>query len=68
MTLFNSTAITMLVKNMPKHTAQWMGEILAPVWVTLTSSAELYVRSHINDLEDQEDPADSDGNAPRGAL
>ncbi|XP_043224474.1 importin-9-like isoform X2 [Amphibalanus amphitrite] len=53
--------IRMLVKNMPKHTVQWMGEILTPVWNTLTSSAELYVRSHINDLEQQNDPTDSDG-------
>ncbi|XP_037091260.1 importin-9-like [Pollicipes pollicipes] len=53
--------ITMLVKNMPKHTVQWMGEILAPVWSTLTSSAVLYVRSHINDLEEHNDPTDSDG-------
>ena len=56
-----SSAIRMLVKNMPKHTVQWMGEILTPVWNTLTSSAELYVRSHINDLEQQNDPSDSDG-------
>ena len=61
-----SAAIRMLVKQMPKHTAQWLGEILAPVWNTLTSSAELYVRSHINDLEQHNDPSDSDGTRAAG--
>ena len=60
----SSAAIRMLVKSMPKHTVQWMGEILTPVWNTLTSSAELYVRSHINDQEMHNDPTDSDGKSP----
>lgn len=54
-------SLTMLVTRVPKHTALWLPDILPPVWDTLTSSAQLYVRSYVNDLEDHDDPYDSDG-------
>ena len=57
-------ALTVLVKNVPKIMAPWLTQILPPVWSTLTSSADLYVRDVVNagdDSADQEEIVDSDG-------
>ena len=57
-------ALTVLVKNVPKIMAPWLAQVLPPVWSTLTSSADLYVREVVNagdDSGDQEEIVDSDG-------
>ena len=57
-------ALTVLVKNVPKIMSPWLGQVLPPVWATLTSSADTYVRDVVNagDLdEEQEEVVDSDG-------
>ena len=41
--------------------AQWLPEILPTVWNIFIQSADLYVRTVVNDLEDADDPVDSDG-------
>ncbi|KAK2163574.1 hypothetical protein LSH36_77g04009 [Paralvinella palmiformis] len=54
-------AITTLVKSFPAQMNQWMPQILAPVWHTLTTSADVYVKTLVNDTEEADDPVDSDG-------
>lgn len=54
-------ALTVLVKNVPKQMAAWLPQILPPVWSTLTSSAEKYVKEVVNEGGDDEDVVDSDG-------
>ena len=53
-----------MVKNVPKAMSPWLGEVLPPVWGTLTSSATKYVSEVVN-LGDGDDEAeelvDSDG-------
>ncbi len=50
------------MKNVPKAMAPWLGEVLPPVWGTLTSSASKYVREVVNQTgEDEEEIVDSDG-------
>ena len=39
----------------------WLPQILPPVWSTLTTSAEKYVREVVNEGGDEEDVVDSDG-------
>ena len=56
----------MLVKNVPKAMSPWLGEVLPPVWGTLTSSAAKYVSEVVNlgDGDDDnaaEEVVDSDG-------
>ena len=41
--------------------SQFLQQILPPVWATLTQSAEVYVKTVINNTEDADDPVDSDG-------
>ena len=59
--LFFSQAITSLVKGFPAAMAQFLQQILPPVWATLTQSAEVYVKTVINNTEEADDPVDSDG-------
>merc|ERR1719206_65565 len=54
-------ALTVLVKNVPKQMAVWLPQILPPVWATLTTSAEKYVREVVNEGGEEEDVVDSDG-------
>jgi len=54
-------ALTVLVKNVPKQMSQWMPQILPPVWSTLTSSAEKYVREVVNEGGAEDECVDSDG-------
>ena len=54
-------ALTVLVKNVPKQMAGWLPQILPPVWATLTTSAEKYVREVVNEGGEEEDVVDSDG-------
>jgi len=54
-------ALTVLIKNVPKQLAQWMPQILPPVWSTLTSSAERYVREVVNEGGSEDECVDSDG-------
>ena len=54
-------ALTVLVKNVPKQMACWLPQILPPVWATLTTSAEKYVREVVNEGGEEEDVVDSDG-------
>ena len=56
----------MLVKNVPKAMSPWLGEVLPPVWGTLTSSAAKYVSEVVNlgdgdDDNKAEEVVDSDG-------
>ena len=56
----------MLVKNVPKAMSPWLGEVLPPVWGTLTSSATKYVGDVVNPGDGDDDGAaeevvDSDG-------
>ncbi|XP_013378770.1 importin-9 isoform X2 [Lingula anatina] len=53
--------ITTLVKAFPKNMSPWLHQILPPVWNTLTHSADIYVRTVVNDTEDAVNPVDSDG-------
>jgi len=54
-------ALTVLVKNVPKQMAVWLPQILPPVWATLTTSAQKYVREVVNEGGEEEDVVDSDG-------
>ena len=57
-------ALTILVKNVPKIMSPWLSQVLPPVWATLTSSADTYVREVVNagDADDDhEEVVDSDG-------
>ncbi|BFZ10398.1 hypothetical protein BsWGS_13436 [Bradybaena similaris] len=54
-------ALTTLIKGFPKTMAQWLPDILPSIWSIFTQSADLYVRTVVNNLEDANDPVDSDG-------
>ncbi|KAK3762793.1 hypothetical protein RRG08_040490 [Elysia crispata] len=54
-------ALTTLIKGFPKTMAQWLPEILPSIWNIFTQSAEIYVKTVVNNLEDADDPVDSDG-------
>ena len=55
------SALTVLVKNVPKAMSSWISQILPPVWSTLTSSADKYVKEVVNDSGDEDEVVDSDG-------
>ena len=61
-------ALTVLVKNVPKQMAVWLPQILPPVWATLTTSAEKYVREVVNEGGEEEDVVDSDGEVPNARM
>jgi len=42
-------ALTILVRNVPKQMGPWLPQILPPVWATLTSSADKYIREVVNE-------------------
>ncbi|XP_005100562.2 importin-9 isoform X2 [Aplysia californica] len=54
-------ALTTLIKGFPKTMAPSLPEILPSVWSIFTQSADLYVRTVVNNVEDADDPVDSDG-------
>ncbi|KAF8793185.1 Importin-9 like protein [Argiope bruennichi] len=54
-------ALQVLVKYFPKQMGQWLPHILAPVWNSLTSSANTYVQTVVNVSEEADNPVDSDG-------
>ena len=54
-------ALTVLVKNVPKQMAVWLPQILPPVWSTLTTSADKYVKEVVNENGDDDEIVDSDG-------
>ncbi|KFM58485.1 Importin-9, partial [Stegodyphus mimosarum] len=54
-------ALKILIQYFPKQMMQWLPHILAPVWNSLTESANIYVRTVVNDSEDADNPVDSDG-------
>ncbi|CAL1541790.1 unnamed protein product [Lymnaea stagnalis] len=54
-------ALTTLIKGFPKTMSEWLPEILPSIWTIFTQSAEIYVRTVVNNLEDADDPVDSDG-------
>ncbi|XP_052781923.1 importin-9-like [Mya arenaria] len=54
-------ALTSLVKSFPKMMSQWIGQILQPVWSIFTHSSDFYVKTVVNNVEEAEDPVDSDG-------
>jgi hypothetical protein len=54
-------ALTVLVKNVPKQMSTWLPQILPPVWSTLTTSAEKYVKDVVNESGEEEEIVDSDG-------
>lgn len=39
----------------------YLGEILGPVWATLTDTAAVYVKTQVNNSEDVDTDVDSDG-------
>ena len=41
--------------------SSWISQILPPVWSTLTSSADKYVKDVVNDSGDEDEVVDSDG-------
>ncbi|KAL4226818.1 Importin 9 [Mactra antiquata] len=54
-------AITTLIKSFPKMMSQWIGQILQPIWSIFTQSSDFYVRTVVNNMEEADDPVDSDG-------
>ena len=50
-----------MVKNVPKTMSSWISQILPPVWSTMTSSADKYVKDVVNDSGDEDEIVDSDG-------
>ncbi|XP_071477109.1 importin-9-like [Diadema antillarum] len=54
-------ALTVIVKCFPSQIAKAMPAVLQATWKTLTDSADIYVRTVINDTEEADDPVDSDG-------
>ncbi|GBL76601.1 Importin-9 [Araneus ventricosus] len=54
-------ALQVLVKYFPRQMGQWLPHILAPVWNSLTSSANTYVQAVVNVSEEADNPVDSDG-------
>ncbi|KAK6177118.1 hypothetical protein SNE40_015285 [Patella caerulea] len=54
-------AITTLVKSFPKTMSQWLPQMLPTVWTIFTQSAEFYVRTVVNKLEDLDEVVDSEG-------
>ncbi|CAH1784945.1 unnamed protein product [Owenia fusiformis] len=54
-------ALTTLVKGFPGTMMQWMQQILAPIWNILTQSVDIYQRTVVNDVDDVDNPVDSDG-------
>ncbi|GFY70331.1 importin-9 [Trichonephila inaurata madagascariensis] len=56
-------ALQILVRYFPKQMTQWLPHILAPVWNSLTTSVNTYVRTVVNAFEEEDNPVDSDGEA-----
>ncbi|ESO88896.1 hypothetical protein LOTGIDRAFT_219052 [Lottia gigantea] len=54
-------AITTLVKCFPKTMNQWLNQMLPSVWSIFTQSAEYYVRTVVNKVEEVDDVVDSEG-------
>ncbi|XP_063952084.1 importin-9-like [Lytechinus pictus] len=54
-------ALTVIVKCFPGQITKSMPAVLQATWKTLTDSADIYVRTVINDTEEADDPVDSDG-------
>lgn len=54
-------ALTTLIKGFPKTMSQWLPEILPSIWNIFTQSADVYVKTVVNNIEDADDPVDSDG-------
>jgi len=54
-------ALTVLVKNVPKTMSSWISQILPPVWSTLTSSSDKYLKEVVNESGVEDDIVDSDG-------
>jgi hypothetical protein len=54
-------AVTTLVKNFPGSMSQCLPQILPPVWNALTQSADIYIRTVVNNTDEADDPVDSDG-------
>ncbi|OQR79887.1 importin-9-like [Tropilaelaps mercedesae] len=50
-----------LAKARDKGMQPFLGEILGPVWSTLTDTAKLYTKNQVNNSEDIEEDVDSDG-------
>jgi hypothetical protein len=57
----NVSALTLLVKRVPKQMAPWLPQILPPVWQTLTQSADIYLKTVVNGTEEVDEVVDSDG-------
>ncbi|XP_076037579.1 importin 9 isoform X2 [Oratosquilla oratoria] len=55
------SALTVLIKNVPKQMGSYLPEVLGPVWQTLTTSADTYVNTTVNAREEADNPVDSDG-------
>ncbi|PVD24404.1 hypothetical protein C0Q70_14886 [Pomacea canaliculata] len=54
-------ALTTLLKGFPKQMSGYLPQILPSIWNIFTQSAEFYVRTVVNNVEDADDPVDSDG-------
>jgi hypothetical protein len=57
----NISAVTLLVKRVPKQMSPWLPQILPSVWQTLTQSADIYLKTVVNGTEEVDEAVDSDG-------
>ncbi|KAK7102594.1 importin-9-like [Littorina saxatilis] len=55
------SALTTVLKSFQKPMQGYLPQILPCIWAIFTQSAEFYVRTVVNNVEDADDPVDSDG-------
>ncbi|XP_076468794.1 importin-9-like [Babylonia areolata] len=55
------SALTTVLKGFQKPMSNFLPQILPCIWNIFTQSAEFYVRTVVNNVEDADDPVDSDG-------
>ncbi|KAL8589419.1 hypothetical protein ACOMHN_021571 [Nucella lapillus] len=55
------SALTTVLKGFQKPMSQFLPQILPNIWDIFTQSAQFYVRTVVNNVEDADDPVDSDG-------
>lgn len=53
--------LTEVARNSSRSLQAFLGDILGPVWATLTETAAVYVKTQVNNTEDLDTDIDSDG-------
>lgn len=53
--------LTEVARSSPRSLQAFLGDILGPVWATLTETAAVYVKTQVNNTEDLDTDFDSDG-------